>query len=161
MPHYEVTKSYRFEASHRLDGHDGKCARMHGHSYKVDVTVTSDGLVESLTGDQSDEGMVRDFAKLDEVMKPVVDFIDHHIIVTPDQAADVRNQTEYSFVTQEDIVEIRVMRTTAENLAKFFATAVREHLIEDSRDRVEGRPLVMNVEVTVWETEKSRATVRI
>ena len=56
----ELTKEYRFEAAHRLprvpDGH--KCARVHGHSYKVDLQVT--GPVDPATGWLIDFGVIDD-----------------------------------------------------------------------------------------------------
>lgn len=69
-----IFKDFHFEAAHRLpnvpDGH--KCARLHGHSFQVRVTV--DGPV----GDRS--GWVMDFAELSGVVKPVVDELDHRYL---------------------------------------------------------------------------------
>lgn len=36
---YTATKEFRFEAGHTLDGHKGKCKNLHGHNYKVLVTL--------------------------------------------------------------------------------------------------------------------------
>lgn len=64
-----VTRRFTFEASHRLPWHPGKCARLHGHSYVLDVTVG---------GPLTSDGIVIDFADLKEaVTKHALDAYDH------------------------------------------------------------------------------------
>ncbi|MBV9484829.1 MAG: 6-carboxytetrahydropterin synthase QueD [Frankiaceae bacterium] len=64
-----VVRSYRFEAAHKLSWHTGKCARLHGHSYRVDVKVS---------GPLDQRGVVLDFAEVDEVVeREVVARYDH------------------------------------------------------------------------------------
>ncbi len=69
-----IRRSYDFEAAHRLPhvcaGH--KCGRMHGHSYRVTVHVQ--GEVQT---DGPERGMVCDFARIDEVTKPIIGDLDH------------------------------------------------------------------------------------
>jgi len=69
-----VFKEFTFEAAHRLpnvpEGH--KCARLHGHSFHVRVSV--DGPV----GDTS--GWVMDFAELKSAFRPVYDRLDHRYL---------------------------------------------------------------------------------
>jgi 6-pyruvoyltetrahydropterin/6-carboxytetrahydropterin synthase len=70
----EIFKEFTFEAAHRLpnvpEGH--KCARLHGHSYRVVVHV--DGVVEDHAG------WVRDFADLSAAMRPLLDQLDHYYL---------------------------------------------------------------------------------
>ena len=70
----EIFKEFSFEAAHRLPhvpvGH--KCARLHGHSFKVSVHV--EGPVDDRTG------WIRDFADLSVAMKPVLDCLDHYYL---------------------------------------------------------------------------------
>jgi len=64
-----VTRRFSFEAAHQLPWHSGKCAKLHGHSYVLDVTVSND-----LTTD----GIIIDFADLKAtVAKHVLDDYDH------------------------------------------------------------------------------------
>ena len=74
-----VAKQYRFEASHILPAHPGKCARLHGHSYQVEVAVCGRVHEES--------GFVVDYAWLDEDVTPIIDQLDHqhlnHLIENP------------------------------------------------------------------------------
>lgn len=69
-----ITKIYRFEAAHQLVGHEGKCARLHGHSYKLEVTVTG-----SVIRQGSSEGMVIDFGDLSAVVeREIISQWDHY-----------------------------------------------------------------------------------
>lgn len=72
----EITKKFSFEAAHMLPMHDGKCARLHGHSYVLEVTV-SGPLQES----GSARGMVMDFADLSKVVdEEIVSQWDHQYL---------------------------------------------------------------------------------
>ena len=52
----KVGKQFSFDAAHQLVGHFGKCANLHGHTYKVEVVLTG-----SINDSGSSEGMVVDF----------------------------------------------------------------------------------------------------
>ena len=68
-----VTKCFGFEASHHLPNYDGACNRLHGHSYKLHVTVS--GSVDEATG------MILDFNVLKSTVKEmVVDRYDHRYL---------------------------------------------------------------------------------
>lgn len=70
-----LTKRFEFEAAHQLPYHDGKCARLHGHSYVLEVTIR--GPIKEDNGDP-DSGMVLDFARVKEAVKPLIEFqLDH------------------------------------------------------------------------------------
>lgn len=70
-----LSKEFRFEASHQLPNHDGKCARLHGHSWVLLVGVV--GVVNTVKG-FAKEGMVRDYADIKGPMQPLIDQLDHH-----------------------------------------------------------------------------------
>lgn len=69
-----LTKSFRFEAAHHLprvpEGH--KCRRLHGHSYRVDVTVR--GPVDP------DTGFLLDYADITEAFEPLRKRLDHYYL---------------------------------------------------------------------------------
>jgi 6-pyruvoyltetrahydropterin/6-carboxytetrahydropterin synthase len=65
----ELTKSFKFEASHVLPKHPGKCSRLHGHSWVLHVSVA--GPINRETG------FVQDFAEISEVVKPLIERLDH------------------------------------------------------------------------------------
>jgi 6-pyruvoyltetrahydropterin/6-carboxytetrahydropterin synthase len=68
-----IRKTFRFEAAHVLPHHPGKCARLHGHSYRVEVAVAG-----ALQAAGPATGMVVDFDALAAVVRPhVVERLDH------------------------------------------------------------------------------------
>jgi len=90
-----ITKIFRFEAAHHLPGHHGKCARLHGHSYRLEVTIH--GPIKDAPG-ESDHGMVMDFGHLSHMVKnSVIERLDH-----------------------QDLNAVTGLHTTAENLAHWI-----------------------------------------
>lgn len=72
---YKIEKTIGFEASHQLPNHDGKCRRLHGHSWKMTVYVVGDSLVE----DGAKKAMLVDFGDISRVVKGLVDaYLDHY-----------------------------------------------------------------------------------
>ena len=75
MSKIRITKQFSFETGHALYGYDGKCKNVHGHSYRLDVTVIGRPIE-----DNSDVkfGMVIDFGDLKKIVKSeIVDVFDH------------------------------------------------------------------------------------
>lgn len=109
MKYALITKLFHFEAAHFLPGHRGKCARLHGHSYKLEVTLR--GPVKDAPG-ESDHGMVMDFSEVAEVVKHVViERLDH-----------------------QELGAVTNLHTTAENLVhwiwdELIAHGLREDLL--------------------------------
>jgi 6-pyruvoyltetrahydropterin/6-carboxytetrahydropterin synthase len=70
----EIERTFTFEAAHRLPNvpEDHKCARLHGHSFRVTVRVR--GPVDDRLG------WVVDFAELSEAWKPLHEVLDHHYL---------------------------------------------------------------------------------
>jgi len=64
-----VTKIFKFDAAHNLINYHGKCEKLHGHTYRLEVTVS---------GELNEEMMVFDFIQLKELVKNrVLDILDH------------------------------------------------------------------------------------
>ena len=75
MSKIRITKQFEFETGHALYGYDGKCRNVHGHSYKLSVTV-----IGTPSADTNDVkfGMVIDFKDLKNIVKgEIVDEFDH------------------------------------------------------------------------------------
>lgn len=90
-----ITKIFRFEAAHHLPGHHGKCARPHGHSYRLEVTIR--GPIKDAPG-ESDHGMVMDFGDLAQIVNnAVIERLDH-----------------------QDLNAVTELHTTAENLVHWI-----------------------------------------
>ncbi|MDD3458262.1 MAG: 6-carboxytetrahydropterin synthase [Weeksellaceae bacterium] len=79
MNKIRVTKSFNFETAHALYGYDGKCRNIHGHSYKLYVTVLGTPIQDA---DNPKFGMVIDFGDIKRIVRAeVVDKFDHSILL--------------------------------------------------------------------------------
>lgn len=75
MEQIRITKIFSFETGHALYGYDGKCRNVHGHSYKLSVTVIGNPIADS---GNVKFGMVIDFSDLKKIVKEeIVDVFDH------------------------------------------------------------------------------------
>src|ERR1700684_3859224 len=120
---YEVTVESGFSSGHYLRNYRGKCENPHGHNYKVRLTLRG--------GELDPAGLLLDFKLLKQVMRPVIDRIDHQML--------------------NDLEPFTVLNPSAENLAKYFYDQASEKL-----DSVtSGRVRVKNV--TVFETDTTTA----
>lgn len=74
-----VTKIFDFETAHALWGYDGKCANIHGHSYKLTVSISGDVINDN---NAVKNGMIIDFSDLKKIVNAaVVDRFDHALLV--------------------------------------------------------------------------------
>ncbi|MCF6168542.1 6-carboxytetrahydropterin synthase [Lutibacter sp.] len=75
MGNIRITKKFHFETGHALYGYDGKCRNVHGHSYKLSVTVIGTPISDSTNVKY---GMVIDFGDLKKIVaSEIVDKFDH------------------------------------------------------------------------------------
>lgn len=138
-----VTKEFSFDASHQLVGHIGKCANVHGHTYRVAVTVEG-----ALKSNGSDEGFVMDFADLKFVVKPIIDEMDHSFLSSGDEPI-------LKEISNHDLKMYHLgQRTTAEHLSLHLFYRIGSYLIDlDNTLKL--------VSVKVWETPTSCAEVYV
>ncbi|MDQ2945167.1 MAG: 6-carboxytetrahydropterin synthase, partial [Acidobacteriota bacterium] len=66
---FEVSVEQTFAAGHALRNYHGKCENVHGHNYRVQITVAGQNLDEN--------GLLVDFLELKGLMARVVDYLDH------------------------------------------------------------------------------------
>jgi len=75
MSSIRITKQFSFETGHALYGYDGKCKNVHGHSYRLDVTVIGEPIADNTN---VKFGMVIDFSDLKKIVKEeIVNVFDH------------------------------------------------------------------------------------
>lgn len=111
---FRVSKEFSFDMAHLLDGHDGKCQNLHGHTYKLQVEVAGDLLV-----DGAKKSMVMDFSDLKAVVKKaILDPMDHAFIY--DQTSE--RESKIAMLLQE--LQSKTFgvnfRTTVEEIARFI-----------------------------------------
>lgn len=112
---FTVTTEQSFDAAHFLAGYQGKCKNLHGHRWRVLVTVYEQEL--------ENNGMVVDFGDLKGDLKAEVDCFDHVLIVERDSLRSF----VYQALCEEGFQIIQVdFRPTAENFAKFFFDRMKD-----------------------------------
>jgi len=120
MSKIRITKEFQFEMAHALLGYDGPCKNIHGHSYKLDVTVL--GNVKENTSD-SDEGMVVDFGVIKDIVKKlIVDEYDHSLVLNEKMKID---KSQFEFMNKLIIVPYQ---PTCELMLVNFAEMIKENL---------------------------------
>ncbi|SHF59064.1 6-pyruvoyltetrahydropterin/6-carboxytetrahydropterin synthase [Mariniphaga anaerophila] len=125
MPKIRVTKRFHFEMAHALYQYDGVCRNIHGHSYKLEVTLKGEPL--NRPGHPKD-GMVMDFGELKNMVKEnVVSRFDHVMMVNrlvpEEQVAMLKKISERIFVVD--------FQPTTENIATFIAEILKQQLPEE------------------------------
>lgn len=121
---FEVTVERGFSSGHYLRHYKGKCENPHGHNYKVRITLRGDML------DQA--GLLLDFRDLKQVMRPVIDRLDHQML--------------------NDLEPFTTINPSAENLAKYFYDETNRQLDEMTGGRVRVK------DCTIYETDTTTAT---
>ncbi len=97
---FEITVDESFAAGHALRGYKGKCENVHGHNYKVRVT---------LEGKELDAvGLLYDFHDLRKIVRDLIQALDHKFM--------------------NEIPPFDVENPSAENMAKYFYRGVKKHL---------------------------------
>lgn len=143
MSMYSVVKEFRFEAAHRLERHEGKCRRLHGHSYRLEVEMVRHEL--QLLGPAA--GMVIDFDTLTKIVEHnIIDRWDHKFLLSRENEG-----TDLVMALRNDErVDINRDVSTAENLAEAVYALIRPQEMHPGEI----------VRVTLWETAKCQATFR-
>ena len=115
-----ITKKFKFEMAHALHGYDGLFKNIHGHSYKLFVTVK--GEIKNEKGNAKD-GMVLDFDVLKSIVKPeIINKYDHSLVLnanSPHSEIDLSAFEKVFFLPYQP---------TSENLVADFALKIKSKL---------------------------------
>lgn len=123
MSKIRITKQFTFETGHALYGYDGKCKNVHGHSYKLSVTVIGSPITDS---NNVKYGMVIDFGDLKKIVKEdIVDVFDHATVFnknTPHiELANELKQRDHHVILVD-------YQPTSENMVIDFAEKIKKRL---------------------------------
>ena len=132
-----VTKTVKFDAAHILSDHAGLCKNLHGHTYRVDVSVAQ----------EADGDMVVDFKELKRIAGEVIcDRFDHAFIYNAESAGE----SEIAAVVEKNGLRTVAIpfRSTCENFAKLFYNELKA--------RISGLS-----SVKVWETADNCAEYKV
>ena len=97
---FEVSVERTFAAGHALRGYKGKCENVHGHNYRVRVTIEGDQL--------NSIGLLVDFVEIKRLLRGSIEYLDHRFI--------------------NDLPPFDELNPTAENMARFFFQEVEKGL---------------------------------
>ena len=101
---YEISVDYSFAAGHALRGYKGKCENVHGHNYRVQVTVAGEQLNAS--------GLLVDFVDLRAAIQSIVDRLDHRFL--------------------NDLPPFDQLNPSAENLARYMCEELQPQVKEQA-----------------------------
>ncbi|MBF0620762.1 MAG: 6-carboxytetrahydropterin synthase [Magnetococcales bacterium] len=76
----KIARRFKFEAAHRLDHHDGKCRRLHGHTYHMELVFS--GTIVPINPDEPQSGFLADFGRINRLVNAgLIDpYLDHHML---------------------------------------------------------------------------------
>ena len=115
-----ITKEFKFEMAHALFGYDGLCKNIHGHSYRLWVTIKGNILKEV---NHTKDGMVLDFSILKNIVKPeLINKYDHSLVLNANSPhADIN-------LSAFEKVYFLPYQPTSENLVSDFARVIKDKL---------------------------------
>ena len=123
MEKIRITKEFKFEMAHALHGYDGLCANIHGHSYRLWVTVRGDVKKEPA---HIKDGMVMDFTDLKSIIKPtIIKKYDHSLVLNANSPHANLDLSAF------DKVYYLPYQPTSENLVSDFANSITTLLPEN------------------------------
>lgn len=101
-----ITSESSFDAAHFLTNYEGKCKNIHGHRWRVVVTIKGE-----LTN-----GMLVDFGDFKKVIKDLCDYFDHSFIVEKGSL----DKKLFDLLNKQFVLRVVEFRTTAENFSKYI-----------------------------------------
>ena len=125
MSTIKITKQFSFEMAHALRNYDGLCRNIHGHSYKMDITLAGQPLHDESS---PKNGMVMDFGDLKRLVnEEIISLLDHALVLNAKTDAQLVEVLKQNY---EKIVIVDFQPTT-ENLLNFIAGKIQTRLPDD------------------------------
>ncbi|TPE43280.1 6-pyruvoyl trahydropterin synthase family protein [Pontibacter mangrovi] len=141
MAKIRLTRLFTFETAHTLLHYDGPCRRIHGHSYKLEVTIIGTPLVEE---EHPKNGMVMDFGDLKAIVQEhIIQQFDHALVLpqgSPDDLLELLRKYEHRLV-------LTPYQPTCENMLIDFQHRLKQFLPD----------YVKLHHLKLWETQNSFA----
>jgi 6-pyruvoyltetrahydropterin/6-carboxytetrahydropterin synthase len=123
MARIRLTKEFSFESAHALDGYDGLCREIHGHSYRLFVTIKGE---PSCKENDPKLGMVMDFGDLKRIVnREIVDRLDHSFVLR-----DSEQNVELKALLGAKFSKVVLVdyQPTCENMLSDFAARLQKAL---------------------------------
>lgn len=120
--HLRLTKEFNFEMAHALTGYDGKCKNIHGHSYRLFVTVEGKPITDPSSPKR---GMVVDFGDLKKIVNEcVVEPLDHAFVIASNSPFNIPQLPTNKTVVVK-------FQPTCENLLTYFAQLLQPRMPQE------------------------------
>lgn len=117
---YYIKTEASFDSAHFLYGYEGKCRNIHGHRWRVIITLKSDKLIEN----GQTKGMIMDFGDVKDALKKETDKLDHALIIEEGslkaKTLEALNEEKFNVITLN-------FRPTAENFSKYFFDKIKSY----------------------------------
>lgn len=139
---YAILKTFHFCAAHRLLNHPGKCKKLHGHNYKVTVSIETNAK-------DPDTNMVLDFGTVKDELAPMFNDLDHKLILNENDP--LLKIEELMAATGRENVVMWSEDPTAESMAEYFTRSIMDWI----HMYFEGRQVTVSCKVE--ETEGNSA----
>lgn len=127
MNNIRVTKEFHFEMAHALYGYDGPCKNIHGHSYRLSVSIIGEINYQK---NHPKNGMVVDFTDLKAIVNSkIIDQFDHSLVLNA-------NSPHKKFAEKENIFEKIILvdyQPTCENLLVDFVKKIMPYFSENMK----------------------------
>jgi 6-pyruvoyltetrahydropterin/6-carboxytetrahydropterin synthase len=140
-----ISRTFEWDMGHRVTNHDSQCRNLHGHRYKMEVSIGGKLIDEA---GSSQEGMILDFGKLKSVVNDtVVDVLDHSFAYW-DKDTIISNLAE----ANKDLKFVKLATVpTVECLVEYIASLIKDELSKQL-------PEISLTEIVLYETPKCYAT---
>ncbi len=126
----KIAKEFRWEMGHRLPEHFGLCKNIHGHSYRMILTVE---------GELNQQGMIIDYYDLDKIINPIIQMLDHSFMINENDI-DV-----LEFLNKINSKKVVVdFDSTVENICLFVLNKIKESRLPEN---------VISVTIRIYETQ--------
>ncbi len=123
MARIRLTKEFSFESAHALEGYNGKCRHIHGHSYRLYVTIIGEPIDDP---SNPKYGMVIDFGELKAlVSEEIVEQMDHAFVMRRTDSADAVGRAVSEGFGNVVLVDYQ---PTCENMLADFAARISQRL---------------------------------
>lgn len=145
-----ITRQFTFDSAHQLTDYYGKCESMHGHTYKLQVT---------LEGEVQKNGLVIDFVVLKRIVKKhVLDMLDHKVLNDVVKNPSAENLVVWIWDRLKDLQKLLHEEVNDPNLAEHIKKILRDD--SEGLQKTEFDKALRLYEVKLWETPNSWITYR-
>ncbi len=117
-----VTKIFSFEMAHALWNYDGACRNVHGHSYKLFVTISGPPILDT---DNPKNGMVIDFTEIKKFVKSAIEEKFDHALVISKEAYNLSLKKTDQMFEKLNVVDFQ---PTVENMLIYFSEIIKENV---------------------------------